>query len=334
MYDASAGNLSSQISQALRGRVVAQHLWEQQHQRVLAEAIPALHRAGCQPLLFKGTALALSVYPQAAHRARGDTDVLVAEQTYDNAREVLCRLGFVRGLTAARDTMSAETDLCLHDATGLAHHIDLHARLNNSPWLARLFSHSELLARSLPVEGHDAAFRRVSNVDSLLIASLHRLVHSYAPYWAGGVPHLDPDRLIWFEDIRHLLRRLSRSEWTSLVELARRKQLIWVTSDTLARAAPAVCREFLVEVADGQSVEPGRELAQRYFTGTDFTRFRMDLAALPGTRLKVRYVLELLLPPSRYMQAKYHTKNRFLLPYLYARRAIGGIVGRLKQGRT
>lgn len=74
---------------ALRERCIAQEFWEAQHARVLAEAVDILTRIGVRPIIFKGSALAYSVYQRPVLRTRGDSDILVPEECFAAAREAL-----------------------------------------------------------------------------------------------------------------------------------------------------------------------------------------------------------------------------------------------------
>jgi len=63
------------------------------------------------------------------------------------------------------------------------------------------------------------------------------------------------------------------------------------------------------------------------------TRWRMDFAnfqTLPGWRDRLQLLKENLFPDADYMLNKYHTNNRFLLPFLYILRAVQGIIKRFR----
>ena len=52
----------------------------------------------------------------------------------------------------------------------------------------------------------------------------------------------------------------------------------------------------------------------------------MDFRAIEGVPNKLRFMRELVVPPASYMRANYPKAPAFWLPWLYARRAVGGVV--------
>src|SRR5437867_349211 len=77
----SASDWPVALRQELRQRAVRQAMWELRHQQVLARMLAALAAIDVQPVLFKGTALAYSLYSNPVLRARGDTDLIVAPES-------------------------------------------------------------------------------------------------------------------------------------------------------------------------------------------------------------------------------------------------------------
>ena len=69
------------LLQALQRGTISGVMWELRHQQVVVEMLAALARIGIEPVLFKGTALAYSLYPDPALRTRGDTDFFVPPPT-------------------------------------------------------------------------------------------------------------------------------------------------------------------------------------------------------------------------------------------------------------
>jgi hypothetical protein len=79
---------------ALHRQAIAGTMWELRHQQVVAEMLAELARVGIEPVLFKGTALAYSLYPGPALRTRGDTDLIVPFHERTRAMDALGCAGF------------------------------------------------------------------------------------------------------------------------------------------------------------------------------------------------------------------------------------------------
>src|SRR4051794_36157600 len=75
----TASGWPGEILGILRSTAIQHAVWEMRHQQLLAKTLAALHRAGIDPVLIKGTALAYSLYPNPVLRSRGDTDLIIAD---------------------------------------------------------------------------------------------------------------------------------------------------------------------------------------------------------------------------------------------------------------
>ena len=71
-------------------------------ERALRQALAALNAAGVRPGLFKGSALAFTVYPTPACRPMGDLDLWVPADEMPRAQAALESLGYVQRTKAAR----------------------------------------------------------------------------------------------------------------------------------------------------------------------------------------------------------------------------------------
>jgi hypothetical protein len=324
---ASDEEIPNSIKDSIRHRAISHAFWEAQHARLLAEALTELTRAGLSPLLFKGSALAYSHYPRAAGRIRSDSDVLVGEAEFAPACEVLTRLGFKSPLTAGGDVASAEKSFIFVEDTGTTHDIDLHRKFSNSPVLARIFPHALLLerSRSLPKLGTGA--RRPDDVDCLLIAAVHRLVHNQAPYYVDGVGYLSADRMIWLKDIELLTAGFSAEDWGLLESRASELKLTEILASGLKAAAHVfdiqVPREILC-ILDRAEAASG---ATRYLSAGPAERFFMDLVATPGLSKKLGYLRDVFFPSAEYVRSKYPDEPTASagLAKLYLKRMVGGL---------
>jgi Uncharacterised nucleotidyltransferase len=328
-------DLPASMADMLRQRLVAREFWEAQHQRIVARAIDALVSVGCQPLLFKGTALAWSHYPRPATRVRGDSDVLVANEDRLTTCNALIDAGFTTPATAGGHILIAEKLYQAEDPTGQKHDIDLHWRLSSSAVLYRLFSHAELHERSVSLPQFAANARRIGDVDALLIACFHRRIHIRGDCYTtlNGVAYPTPDSLIWLLDIDFLVRSLSTTGLQELAHRANEKGLARILEDGLCAARKALGTplpsSLLADLKRALSCSP----ADRYLVARPARRLVLNFVHTPGTAQKVQYLQELIFPPAAYMRARFGRDSAMALPLLYGRRALSGLRKLFARGR-
>jgi hypothetical protein len=325
---AQAPSWPKSLREALQARSIQQAMWELRHQVVLAQALEALYESGVQPILMKGTALAYSLYPDPALRARGDTDLIIPADAKNSVHAALGRLGFERNLGAAGEYISYQANYTRHLADGAAHTLDVHWKVNNSEVLSGLFTYEELRQEAVPLPALSGRAWGTSRKHGLLIACMHRATHRHNPYYVNGAAHHDPDRLVWFADIRLLCDHLSQSEWRDVVSTAASKGLSAVTLEALRTTqsllggcAPGFVTKELARAGTG-------ELASNYLFANSLRQQWMDFQALPGIRRKLRLLRELLFPPEPYMRSKFGPDSGWLA-WLYLRRASSGLLRRL-----
>lgn len=97
-----------------------------------AEAIDALRRAGVDPLILKGAALAQTLYAPSRQRSYYDVDLLIAHESAGAAAEVLSALGYrnitrTQGIDDIGGVLHAELWTRLDSSGNVS--IDLHRRL-------------------------------------------------------------------------------------------------------------------------------------------------------------------------------------------------------------
>ena len=109
--------------------------------RELVRVAGALEDAGCQPIVFKGAALAHTHYRQPWLRPRLDIDVLVAERGREPASRALRGLGYERLPFVSGRLVMYQEPLVRAEAGGLEHVVDLHWRVANPQAVSRVLSH-------------------------------------------------------------------------------------------------------------------------------------------------------------------------------------------------
>jgi len=300
--------------------------WEMRHQVQIAQTLEALRHAGVDALVLKGTALAYSLYSDASLRSRGDTDILFPEGQRDAVHRCLTDLGWQATLAAP----SNQTTYTCATKDGSHHVIDAHWRLNNSHLLSQTLTWDELWKASVALPRLAAHARGLCAVHAMLFAALHRCTHAANPYYVDDEAHHEPDRLIWLLDIALFARELTPTDWDQLVELAASRELCQVCLDTFRSASSRAGAQVPDAVVAALSSPAPKERVWRYLNAGRVQRHWMDARAIPTIRGRTQYARSLLFPGADYMRQKYAAASPQWLPYLYARRALGGIFKALK----
>jgi hypothetical protein len=298
--------------------------------RELDVLLPKLADAQVEFLLLKGTPLAYSIYPQPYLRSRGDTDLLVPPAKRQATERVLLDAGYRAGESAGGSLASYELSYSKTDSAGVEHVLDLHWRISNSQIYARMLRFDELFGAAVTVPKLGPAARMPCPVLALLIACLHRISHLHAPYYVGGVPHLEANRLIWLWDIHLLVGGLSPAEWEDFVTFATRKGVRAICLDGIHVTRRAFHTAVPQWVLNRLAAPGPAELSAGYLTPGRWRHQLLELRALESWGQRLRLAREWVFPPADYVLRKYQRQNRLLLPWLYLRRAFGGIVARIR----
>lgn len=313
------------LLQALHQRAIGGAMWELRHQQVVAETLGALTRIGIEPVLFKGTALAYSLYPDPALRTRGDTDLLVPLHERARAMDALTALGFARVLELGELT-SYQACLTRQVANDGGHTLDLHWKINNSELLSRLFDYQELRRAAVPLPALSPDALIAAPVHALLIACMHRAGHQQAPYYVDGKVHYGTeDRLIWLYDVHLLAQALRPTQWMEFLALAEQKGLRAACREGISHAQRCFATPVPLDAVAALDRPGTLEPAAEYLSATHLRRRWLDWCAHAGLRNKLRFARELAFPPAEYMHERFPHARPNWLPWLYGLRAIGGL---------
>ena len=330
----NASNWPEALLQSLREQALAAAGWELRHRQLLMRTLATLADIGIQPVLFKGTALAYSLYASPVLRARGDTDLIVPPDSLTSTDAALTRLGFARDLAVAGEFVSYQANYsCQADGTE-PHTLDLHWRINNSEVLANLFSYEELRASAQALPKLSSQANGAGPVHALLLACMHRATHKQNPMYVDGVAHYGGDRLIWLYDIHLLATLFDSGQWQAFVRLAEKKSLRAVCLEGMERARACFHTEFPQEVMTALAREGIAEVPAIYLDGGRTRQQWMDFRAIAGAGNKLRFLRESLFPSEAYMRHKYPDARPGWLPWLYARRALSGVMKKLRSVPT
>jgi hypothetical protein len=293
--------------------------------RELLRVLEGFAMAGVEPLLLKGAVLAYTHYPRPALRPRGDTDLLVPDSCVAAAEGALGELGYARNPGVSGAYIAYQSSWTGRDGSGMSHHVDLHRRVNNAQVLARALDCAELAARAVRVEALGPHARAPAPAHALLLACMHRAGHMADPHQSAEAGHPGGDRLIWLYDMHLLVSRMAAAELDGFAELAVAKSMTAICRDALEHAARLIGTRIpdrvLARLAEGAAFEP----SARLLDGRPASRMIGDFAAIEGAAGRARWLRELAFPSPAHMRRKYAGARFGWLPWLYARRAAGGL---------
>jgi len=306
-----AGPLQQRLFAALRNQLALEAI----AQAELSSVIDAVQQAGAATLLFKGTALAYTLYAHPYIRPRADTDLIVEPARAALVGAVLERMGYTRASLITGDLVMYQACYNRTDSRGIPHTIDLHWRVSNPQIFAQTFDLDELAGGATAVPALGPAARAVGAVHALAIACIHRVAH-----------HADEDRLIWIYDIHLLAEHFTAGDQDEFVSLAAAKQLVAVCADGLELAhrtfGGAATASLLARLTPSKA--PFERSAVYLVRRRKVDVLVSDLRALAGWKERSKLVREHLLPPARYMRETYGVRVPALLPFYYVWRIARG----------
>jgi len=288
-------------------------------QRELSTLFNAFNQADLKSVLFKGSALAYSIYPKPWLRPRSDSDVLIQPSNREKFELVLAQQGYQKHFAIQGNYVSYQDTYSKALAGESFLNIDLHWRINNRQMFRQTFSVEELIEHGDTLEQFDHAHLNApiyipGNIDSLLIASLHRAGH-----------HNKEERLAWIYDIHLLASSLNDKQWQDLCNKAIAKKITAITLNALEIAHhyfnTRLNEGTLVQLASSAKTnEPSaiflnRELSERHY-------FWADIKSMPDLGSKLSFVRESVFPPPAYVRRQMNTSYTSVA---YIKRFIRGI---------
>ena len=305
LLDAQPTIVRDQLTRLYREETILEPFRREEVARVL----DALAAAGVKALVFKGTALAYTCYPEPALRPRLDTDLLIRRDDVDAASRVFERLGCTRALRTAGELVTHQF-IYVSAQHGLDIAFDVHWKVSDPQAFADLFSFEELEGEARPVPALARTARVLCEEHALLVACTHRVAH-----------HYDREILIFLYDIELLARRLDVSGWDRVVEMARAKRICHVTlrgldlaSNLLGTPIPKPVRSALADDSPGsRGDEPTRVYLDSGLRKIDI--LRADLRQL-NWRDRLRLIRGHLLPAPAFVLRSYGQTRREILPVI------------------
>jgi hypothetical protein len=256
-----------------------------------------LEAGGAPGVVWKGPALAYSVYPRPELRPFADLDILVRRRDVSRAREVLGSRGYAPrpGLELSDGESFARSDHTvpmIHGPTGVC--VDLHWG-GGARYLSSAMDTDMLCEQAGPLMVGETPLPALMPDALLLALSVHGAKHGPFPW----------PRLKWITDVEAFLRTYREDQWAAILARARvtgcqRMVLLGIclARELLEAPVPAAAADA---IRDDPAVTPlvpairDRLLSESPTPFTFGDRVRFDLAVRERVRDRVRYRYERLL---------------------------------------
>ncbi|HEV3217122.1 MAG TPA: nucleotidyltransferase family protein [Vicinamibacterales bacterium] len=299
-----------ELARELRAAAIVEALRTHELRRVVV----ALADHDISALLFKGAALAHSVYPQPYLRPSTDSDILIRPRDRDTFFDILRRMGYQPEARTTGDLIMPQR--CMTRRAGpLTHVIDVHWKLVNPVLYADRLTFDTLWSNAVGVPSLSTSARMPDLADHLLISCLHRLAH-----------HQNTSHLIWLYDIHLLASGLDERRRRSVVERGRASHLEGVCHVGLTMAEDAfggvdsLLRQAFAAAGDRDAV-PDAFLSP---DASQVSLLQQDWRALRGLKPRLRLLREHLFPPVAYVRTVYPRIPAALVPLAYLLRVVRG----------
>lgn len=280
--------------------------------QLLMRLLSALADRGCSALLLKGAALGRWLYVRPELRPVTDMDLLVAPHQRLVAHEVMTGLGLESDGYSQHDLVGNQARY--RDRVS-GREVDLHWALHVLPEIACRFDFTELMARSIPVDGIPGC-RALGRVDALMHAAVHYEAHQ---------PVADRP-LVWLYDLALLARGLTGAEWTELDQMVRSKQFAGLHAHALADARRWFEFEIPARMVSDWQVAGRRECSRNLIDASrgHVARVLRSLACLPSLKQRASYLRVCLFPPHDWMRGRYAVDSVTGMIAAYFRRWFSG----------
>ncbi len=324
LTEAGASTLPPGQFEQIKADTVAQILWETQHIHAVAKITACLTESGIDHVIFKGTALAYSVYADPCARVRGDTDILVSPDMFETACTALESAGFTMSLSGVPRYLEHARTFQITSDHGIMHVFDLHHQISWCPVPGSALTFREIFKSSRVLETGNGCIRTPAAHINYAIAALHREISLTGIYLTDAKDVAEKDRMIWTIDLWYLAQSFSDNDWEALGVLARETGL----SNVVARTFPILKDRFDFELLPHvpETFSVGRNSPVETFLNASKARrmwIKFNRTQTLGARAQT--IRELLFPPREYMEANFGDRLGFL-PWLYAKRSVRGLV--------
>ncbi len=301
---------------AVRAAALREELRANRFRELTAEVLTLLQRAGMEPSLLRGAALAATVYPAWELRHCHDLDLLVEPSALNRATRALLDVG--SAALPASPRAPGSVLLCHPSALQVA----LHVRPFAVPYYAVSVERFTRDLRPLAVDGVPAWGL------SLEATVVHVLGHAST----------SPSRhnLRWVTDIWHLLAAHPGLDWEAIVELLGACRLtlpVFVMLEYVAQFGMPIPAQVLAQLEAHAARVPraAEEVALGGAHASARGRLRNLWASTPSWRARARIARWLVAPSVGYMRSAYPVPSAWRLPWRYVQRPARSIAGKLAE---
>jgi hypothetical protein len=295
----------------------------------LGALLAALHPLGVDPIILKGMALGVTLYPVPNARPTSDLDLLVEREQMKAVRQVLAERKY-RDMGLDPEHHQA---FCNHlhawrtTANGLHVSVEAHWHLVHDPGYAHRMDLRGLRARAQRVNFGPFSALVLDPADQLIHACAHLLLH-HGHNW----------NMVWLLDLRLLVDRYGAIwDWDELMSQAEKLQLAcalrywleltesWTGVDLPARAKQALAR---ARESEGEARRIHIARTRRVRVGK---LLWLRAQGAGGWHERLAYLAEVLFPPWAYMQHRYGARTHWLAPLYYGWRVARAVVAVFRQ---
>lgn len=270
-------------------------------------------------MLLKGVAVAHTVYRSPRHRPSGDVDIIVPIEARHSAAQVLNEAGFIDQPSSGGQFASYQSAWRYHDANHPTPAVDLHWRMSNV----------QLIAHALPFDRVHASARQLVEVGPhamvpsfatlLHHACLHRIAHRHGAYYVDD-DAVDPDRLLWLEDVRLLCTAMNNTHWEAFIDDVRVSGTAALCLNSLTCAASLLAFTIPPDIERRLAQMPTSSASKLLLKQGAANQFASDPLCLPSLSDKFQLVREHCFPSRNYMRNVYAPGDNSPLAVSYVRR--------------
>jgi len=254
-------------------------------------------------VIFKGWALAYSVYEKPWFRPRTDIDILVEHSEVIAYHELLIANGFKREFAIEGDLISYQSGYSKPLSQYSTIYIDLHWRVSNRQCIASAFDVKEIIRNATQIKGGIPNFKTPSKADSILLACQHRLGH-----------HHREERLIWLYDIHLLAESFDDIEWSDFLKKTKKLKLAHLSYDALNSSEALFSTEVPRNVIEALTLQKKEYEPSALFLNRSLSNWQIlksDVSALDGLLKKCSFIKQTAFPSQEYIKEKMATKSAF-----------------------
>jgi len=282
--------------------------------RELTRVLSQLASGGLSPILIKGAHLAHTIYPSAALRPRGDTDLVIAADEQCLLASLLEGAGYRRLVHVRGTLILGQCHFHRTDDLGVLHALDVHWRVAAPLVFRHVLPAAVLRASRVAIPALGPHAWGPSRPHALLIACVHLIAH-----------HRTEPILLWLHDIARLVDGLGDDDLKLFLDTAEAAGILSVCAAALDRARRYFDGPALASLAnEARARSAGRmEPSARLLSATrPIDEVWLDLRTAAGWRERITLLREHLLPDPEYMRATQAGSRQLSLAYM--RRALVG----------